>query len=135
MSLSREQILSALKPNKVEKRDLPELGGEIAIQALPAGARIEWEMRYMGAGTPDMREYLLGLVARSIVDAKGKPMFSVDEVAEWPRDAFNEASTAAMDVNGIGAKAVADAEGKSEGTELSDGAGSSLGASDTSIPT
>ena len=124
MSLSRDQILAALKPNKTEVRDVPELGGEVTFRALPAGERIAWESGYIESGAVNMSEYILGLIARSLVDGTGKPMFTIAEVGDWSREAYAAASTAAMEVNGIGAKAVAETEGKSEGTEQPAGAGS-----------
>lgn len=123
MSLTRDQILQAATPVKVEERDIPALGGLVRFRALRAGERIDWETAYAGGGSVNMREYILGLVSRSIVDDNDKPMFTVLEVAEFSREAYVAASEAAAEINGIGAKAVADSEGKSEGTAVSDGAG------------
>lgn len=133
--LTREQIVRKAVCKPPVPKEISELGGQIFVKQMPAGERIDWELAYMGKGTPDMREYTLGLIARTVVDAGGKSIFTLDDVASWSRDAVKEVGEACADVNGIGVKAVADAEGKSVPTLAPDGDGNSPGASGTSTQT
>lgn len=133
--LNREQIAAKAAAAPPVLKHIESLGGDVFIKQLSAGERIDWEMNYIGSGKVDMRTYTLGLIAQALVDGEGKPLFTIDDVAGWSREASQEVGEAAAEVNGIGAKAVAEAEGKSEAPTPDGGDGSLHGASGTSTLT
>lgn len=129
MHLSREQILEASRKLPFTDVPVPELGGDVRLTAMTANARMDWEKNSFPDGTADLREYSLGLIARSLIGDDGKPMFSTDEIGEFAQSSVVTLADAARKLNGIGAEAVAEVEGKSEGSLAASGDSNSLGAS------
>lgn len=132
--LTREQLLAAQKSRPTETLEVEELGGEIVLTALSANDRIDWERTAFKDGEVDTKEYLMGLVAKCLIDEAGVPMLTTAEIGGFSTATVTKLNKAASRLNGIGAEAVADTEGKSGGTSASDPASPSLGDSDTPTP-
>lgn len=135
MPLTREQILEASRKLPTVDVPVPELGGDVQLTAMTASARMAWEKSSFPDGAADLREYSLGLISRSMVGDDGKPMFSTDEIGEFAQSSVLILAAAARKLNGIGAEAVAEVEGKSEGSPVESGDSNSLGDSGSPTPT
>ena len=132
--LTRDQLLAAAKNLPTETVDVPELGGEVVLTALSANARIDWERTAFKDGEVDTKEYLVGLVAKCLVDEAGVSMLTTEEVGHFSTPTITRLNKIASRLNGIGAEAVAETEGKSEGTSVSDPASPLPGDSDSPTP-
>lgn len=111
MPLTRDQILEAAKHLPFVDVRVPELGGDVRLVAMTANARMEWERASFPEGQADLREYSLGLISRSM-----SGLLTVEEVGDLPQSSVVILAAAARKLNGIGAEAVAEVEGKSEGS-------------------
>lgn len=112
--LNKQQILAApdLKHADV---DVPEWGGKVRIRALTAGDALLYQDRAFditGDGSENGKakishlDYLVGLVALSIVDEQDNPMFVYEEVQELGKKshaALKRVFDAAQDLSGMGA--------------------------------
>lgn len=87
MTLTREQILAAKRRQEVVA--VPEWKGEVIISALSLRDRAEqlkelFELANLESGNPAYaeanRQWQLHLLARSITDAEGQPLFSFDDL-------------------------------------------------------
>ena len=118
--LNRDQILSA-KDRAQEKVSIPEWGGEVMITALSVRDRslVLSEWARLGAVQKDggdpasaMLEIKLRLVALSVTDAEGVPLFTVDDMtalATKSNQAIGVISDAAITLNKFFASATEDA--------------------------
>lgn len=118
--LNRDQILSA-KDRAQERVSIPEWGGEVMLTALSVRDRTavlsEWAR--LGAVQKDggdpasaMLEIKLRLVALSVTDAEGVPLFTVDDMAELAKksnQAIGVISDAAITLNKFFVSATEDA--------------------------
>jgi hypothetical protein len=93
--LTRDAILKAAVL-KTEDVPVPEWGGSVLVRELRGRERDEWEAslavqrgRQM---VPDVANMRAKLVARTVVDADGEPVFTQQDVA-----ALGELSAAALD--------------------------------------
>ncbi|WP_330114075.1 hypothetical protein SA496_15520 [Pseudomonas sp. JS3066] len=119
MMLSREQILGATD-RKQETVPVEAWGGEVILTALSLGDRtiIEADFVRLGKleiGSPErvtgMRDLQVRMVAMSISDTSGAPLFTLDDVAELSKkssEAIGLLADAATVLNGFAAKAVED---------------------------
>lgn len=112
--LTREQIIAA-EDLKSEDVEVPEWGGKVLVRSLTGTDRDKLGASLIGPdGHPNKGKYRVGLVAASMVDENGNPLFGFDEV-----DALGKKSSAALDrvyavaerLNGIGEADVKAAEG------------------------
>jgi hypothetical protein len=118
--LNRDQILSA-KDRAQELLSIPEWGGDVMITALSVRDRSlvlsEWSR--LGAVQKDggdpagaMLEIKLRLVALSVTDAEGVPLFTAEDMAELAKksnQAIGAISDAAITLNKFFASATEDA--------------------------
>jgi hypothetical protein len=118
--LNRDQILSA-KDRAQEVLSIPEWGGDVMITALSVRDRSlvlsEWSR--LGAVQKDggdpagaMLEIKLRLVALSVTDAEGVPLFTAEDMAELAKksnQAIGAISDAAITLNKFFASATEDA--------------------------
>lgn len=119
MTLSREAILAKSKPS-VRRINVPMWDDDVYLRDITVGERNEWAaLRYaaLEGDTLDfgkMVESRVYLVAVSLCDADGKPLFSVEELKETLRpDAVDYLANEAEKLNGLTAGAVEDLEGNS----------------------
>lgn len=114
MVLNREQILGALDL-KNEPVDVPEWGGQVLVSVMSGAAR---DALMDTLATPQSSSRFQGVViASTVVDEAGKPVFSADDVEALTRknpDVMARVVAVAMRLNGIGTKAISDAEKNSE---------------------
>lgn len=118
--LNRDQILSA-KDRAQEKVSIPEWGGDVMITALSVRDRslVLSEWARLGAVQKDggdpasaMLEIKLRLVALSVTDAEGVPLFTVDDMtalATKSNQAIGVISDAAITLNKFFVSATEDA--------------------------
>ncbi|KVS62675.1 hypothetical protein [Burkholderia cepacia] len=114
MVLNRDQILGALDL-KCEPVAVPEWGGEVLVGVMGGAARDA----LMDALTKpqSLSRFHATMLASTIVDEQAKPIFSVDDVealAGKNPDVMARVVSIAMRLNGIGQKAVAEAEKNSD---------------------
>lgn len=133
--LTRDQLLEAAKNLPTVVVPCEELGGDVELTMLTAGAKIDWAAAAYPDGKVDMKQYSFGLLARSMLDADGKPMFTADEVGTFSDSLVLKLHEAASRLNAIGAQEVTKTEGKSGAAPASSGDSSSPGDSDTRTPT
>ncbi|HWO99202.1 MAG TPA: hypothetical protein VNL74_01040 [Methylococcus sp.] len=113
--LKRSQIDRPVR--KREAMDCPELCGEVVVQALLLRDKIEFLQEGSGAG------HVSRLLAATVVDADGEPLFTADEWEVFGADhieAVNRLFEVAARLSGL---SLEHAEKKSEGPS----AGSSTG--------
>lgn len=93
--LSRDQILGA-KDLITEDVDVPEWGGMVRVRSLSGAERDRFEASIIGENTKNKRRNLANLRARlvalTVVDAEGKPLFRPNDV-----EALGKKSAAALD--------------------------------------
>jgi hypothetical protein len=133
--LTRDQLLEAAKNLPTIVVPCEELGGDVELTMLTAGAKIDWAASAYPDGKVDMKQYSFGLLSRSMLDADGQPMFTAEEVATFSDGLVMKLHEAASRLNSIGAQEVTKTEGKSDAAPASPGASSSLGDSGTRTPT
>lgn len=116
MLLSKEQILAA-DDLKSETVDVPEWGGSVIVRMMSGAARDAYEASMIvmkdGKRVADLSNMRAKLVAATLVDEAGNPMFSEDEVtalAAKSAAALERIASVAQRLNGLGADAVKDAE-------------------------
>lgn len=133
--LTLEQLLAAPVERASEEVPVPELGGDLLLTALSANDRIDWERAAFPEGVADTKEYLMGLVARCVVgDAIDQLPAITAKVGTFSTSTIQALHDVASRLNGVGAKEVADTEGKSGETPVSDPASPSPSDSDTLTP-
>lgn len=112
--LNREQILGALDL-KSESVDVPEWGGQVLVSVMSGAAR---DALMDTLATPQSSSRFQGvMIASTVVDEASKPVFSADDVEALTRknpDVMARVVSVAMRLNGIGQKAVAEAEKNSD---------------------
>lgn len=133
--LTRDQLLAAAKNIPTVAVPCEELGGDVVLTMLTAGAKIDWAAAAYPNGIVDMKQYTFGLVARSVLDETGAPMFTADEVGTFSDALVMKLHAAASKLNAIGAQAVAETEGKSDEAPASLGDSSLPGGSAIPTPT
>jgi len=133
--LTRDQLLAAAQNLATVPVPCPELGGDVVLTMLTANAKIDWAAEAYPDGKVDMKQYTFGLLARSILDDKGVPMLTAEEIGSFGDDLVLRLHAAASKLNAIGAQEVTKTEGKSDAAPASPGDSNSLGDSDTPIPT
>lgn len=118
MLLSRDAILAAAdRPQHTV--EVPEWGGSVALRPLSVAGRDRFErrldeVRQSGLGA---RELHLELVAMSLCDADGQPLFEgPEDLRDKHPEVIFRLFSAALDANGIVAKAVDNAEKNSDAT-------------------
>jgi hypothetical protein len=131
--LTRDQLLAATKNLATVAVPCEELGGDVVLTRLTANGKIDWATDAYPGGNVDMKQYTFGLVSRSVLDETGARMFTPEEVGEFSDDLVVKLHAAACELNAIGAKAVAETEGKSDAAPASPGDSSSPG--DSGSPT
>src|SRR5262245_1951862 len=102
--LSREQILTR-KPKRTTLV-VPELDGEVTIQALSAGAALAIAE---GAGDEGHRQRIVDIVIASVVNDDGSPMFSREDRESLQRlefGAMKRIADGAIEFNGMSDKKV-----------------------------
>ena len=79
LMLTREQILTAddLKSEIVE---VPEWGGSVRVAAMSGAQRDAFEMSLLVNGKPDLTNSRAKLVAASVMDEAGAPMFTPADI-------------------------------------------------------
>ena len=128
--LCRDDILKA-SSLKTEDVEVPEWGGVVRVRELRGRERDEWEaslaVQRGQKMVPDVANMRAKLVARSVVDDDGEPVFSQQDV-----NALGELSAAALDrvfevASRLSGLNPADLEemGKASGTGPADGSSSS----------
>lgn len=91
--LTRDQILQ-LEDRNSEIVQVPEWGGEVKVVALSGAQRDAYEMQMLKAsdGGKTLDNLRARLVAASVVDEKGKPLFNANDIV-----ALGNKSAAALD--------------------------------------
>lgn len=129
--LTKADIL-AVEDRPTEDVDVPEWGGEVTIRALSGAEREKWElsMAKLSVGkdgeltkTPTLEGSTVRLLALSIVDESGEPMFTKADIAGLAAKsatALDRVSKAAMRLNGLSDEAVEDEAKNSETTPNSE---------------
>lgn len=140
MALSLSELRAA--PKNLPFVDVPvaRLGGSVRLTMLMAGSRLAWEESLTPAVADaevkvNYREFGFGLLARSIVDENGDCMATEEAERLFTPEEATELSAAARKLNGIGGEAVAEVEGKSEGSLAASGDSNSPGDSGSHTPT
>lgn len=119
--LTKGAILGA---NDLQTVDVPvpEWGGPVRVRTLTALERVRFNEANTKAGLTDMAAFQGLLVIATVVDEAGQPIFDASDL-----EALNQKSSAAVDrvfqkaieLNGMGNKAVDDAEKESAVTQAS----------------
>ena len=115
--LTRDQIAARMRPS-VRRVESKELGGAIYLRELTAGERDRFQASCFvdnGAGRkPNLIDANARLVAMVWVDADGAPLgYSAEEIARMRGDLVGRIADLAVEMNGLGARAVEDARGNS----------------------
>lgn len=113
--LSRDQILKA-QDLQFEEVDCPEWGGKVRICGLTASARaafLERTLKLKSEANPDAVDTTIEilLVSLSAVDAKGKPLFTPEDLVELGRkkaDPISRCAAVAMRLAGLTPRAAED---------------------------
>lgn len=103
--LDRDAILGA-SDLKRETVAVPEWGGDVIVRAMTGEERDEFESVVFGEGKRDMRNLRARLVAMTLIDEKGKRLFSEDDVqklAGKSSAALTRVFIVAQKLNGLGA--------------------------------
>lgn len=79
MILSREQILSC-NDRKTEVVQVPEWGGEVIVSAMSGLQRDAFEASLRAGGEVDLTNARAKLVAASVVDENGSPLFTQEHL-------------------------------------------------------
>ncbi|HNB43879.1 MAG TPA: hypothetical protein PLL72_06755 [Burkholderiaceae bacterium] len=112
--LSRQAIIEA-DDLKTEDVAVPEWGGTVRVRTMTGEARDKLGAAMIGPnGRPDRGKFNLMLVAGSMVDENGDPLFGFDEVAELGKksaQALQRVADVAFRLNGLGEEQVKAAEG------------------------
>lgn len=111
--LTRDQILKAKVPTKVVS--VPEWGGDVSIIRMTAGARDELGEAFIkakeeGRSTPP--NLRCRMVALSLVDKTGKPLFSLEDVealAKTEGAAIDRIYSEITEFNALGENAIEEA--------------------------
>ena len=85
-SLTKAAILAAAKP-RTEDVEIPGLGGTITLRGLTARERELWEQDVYDLKAGKVRAgstWKTSLLAKSIMNGDGKPMFTPKELGELP---------------------------------------------------
>lgn len=114
--LTKDQILEA-NDLKNEAVDVPEWGGSVLVRTMTGADRDTFEASLItrlddGTRKPNMTNMRSKLVALTVVDEAGNRVFDVsdvDRLALKAAAALERVFTAAQRINGMGAKAEADA--------------------------
>lgn len=75
--LSKEDILKA-EDRKIEIVDVPEWGGQVGIRVMSGAERDRWELDFITK--PGNREVRASLLAFTLCDENGKPLFTEADV-------------------------------------------------------
>lgn len=111
MSLTREQIEKA--PVTIEEVSVPEMnidGGSVCVRRLDADgvaalADLANSLRD-GAAEGEQIKFLYQVVALTVSDGKGVPLYGVDEasaIGSWPFASLDRVAEAALKLNGMDA--------------------------------
>lgn len=121
MLLTKDQILEAddLKTVEVE---VPGWGGSVRVRTMSGADRDAWEASMVavqpdGTRRANMENMRAKLVALTVVGEDGNPLFTLDDVARLTRksaEALDRVFDASQKLNGLGAKAEAEAAKNSE---------------------
>lgn len=102
--LTRDQIL-AVEDRKSEVVEVPEWGGSVRVVAMSGAQRDRFEQSLLVDGKPDTSNARAKLVAASVVDDVGQPVFGVADVealGQKSAAALNRICDAARRLSGIG---------------------------------
>lgn len=142
MALSLTELRAAPKNLPYVDVFVARLGANVRLTMLMAGSRLAWEESLTPTGElgasgakVNYREFGFGLLARCIVDDNGDCLTTEEAERLFTPQEANELSAAARKLNGIGGEAVAEVEGKSEGSPDASGDSNSPGDSGSHIPT
>lgn len=118
MSLSREQILAKRDDIPTKVVDVPQWNDKVRVRCLSLADRLEWGLAQQKAeaSEPGPNPGAL-LLALGIVDDDGNRMFSAqdsDALAVLRGDVADNIGGEILELSGMTAKAVEDAEGNSE---------------------
>lgn len=111
MPLSREEIVAAIEARATQSVPfpVPEWGGDVLIRRLSAGDAERTGLSSDGANDPDL---VVRVIAFSLVDADGTPLFGEDDVAVLSKADFSVATRVfaqCMKVNGLSSDALDEA--------------------------
>lgn len=102
--LTRDQILAA-DDLKFEVVEVPEWGGSVRVAAMSGAQRDRFEMSIVVNGKPDATNARAKLVAASVVDESGVPVFTLEDIEALGRKssaALNRIVDVARRLSGIG---------------------------------
>lgn len=108
--LTRDQILAAgaTAAREVHPVEVAAWGGTVGVRRMSVGQALDWTRE----SDPGRRAALL--VRNTACDGEGNLLFTDDDVswlAEQPQVVLQPIVTAALDFNGLGARAAEDARG------------------------
>lgn len=117
--LSREQILGTDDSN-VETVEVPQWGGSVRVRALTGRERDRLEASMIGKNgkadaTKGLTNFRARLVAASVVDDNGAPMFTeadIDLLADRSAAALDTIAQAAMRLSGLSSEDVNELAGE-----------------------
>jgi hypothetical protein len=108
VSAELKAALAALLAEPLQRREIKVAGKSVPIFLKPISAEAA-EAVYVplrdheGRIAPENRSRMAyGLVAATVTDETGAPLFTADEVAGWPQAAYAQVSALVMQVNGLG---------------------------------
>lgn len=106
MSLSKEAIQKANAPVSI---NIESLGGEVLMKRMTVKQKMDWITSFKD--DPEaLRLAGVSLIAMSVLNDDGSPMFTNDEVLQLDSVCTDEIAAAISDLNKMGPKAVKDAE-------------------------
>ena len=112
--LTKQQILECPDVQK-EVVHVPEWGGSVIVQGMTAGQRDAFEASVANLEADQkLANIRAKLVALSVVDEEGQPLFTmadVEELSQKSATAMDRIVGVAQQLSGLGAKAIEDAAG------------------------
>jgi hypothetical protein len=108
MALTKEQILKANDLKTIEI-DVPEWGGSVKVQTMTGSARQQFQEALNVPKGKLPKNMMEALLVATLIDDKGGPLFSADDVAELAKKsslAIQRVWEVAADLNGLTDKSV-----------------------------
>lgn len=113
LMLTKEQILAA-DDRASEIVEVPEWGGSVRVSAMSGAQRDRFEMSLLVDGKPSIENAHAKLVASSVVDDSGNPLFSPSDIEALGRKsaaALNRIVAVARRINRLGESELEAAKG------------------------